>query len=225
MSELSQHSCCPACHSREGYRLGDGRRKCCRCGKKYSRRHLRSRLAAKTLKKIALFFWLGVPIATVSVNLHLDRKTVRRHYGLMQQGIGDAEKRFCRLTGNEDDEVFCLLVDSESTWCERLSNPARQNIGAEAIDYSWWYSAMISLEISSMVVRCFVYVDQTTIKGVPKFWRRDLEQFEKIVQELCRRKKERSPLSRQLLMSEAAFRFNQRNNPGVTATLYRFLRY
>lgn len=187
---------------------------------------MRSRLSAKTLKLIALYFWLGASIATVAVNLQLDRKTVRRHYGLMQQGIGADEENFCRLASNEgDEEVFCLLVDSESTWCERISHPSRQYVSVESIDYRWCYSAMISLEISSMVVQCLVYIDQTEIEDVPKSWWCDLEKFEKIVQELCRKKRERSSITRQLLMSEAVFRFNQRNNPGVTATLYRFLRY
>lgn len=226
MSQLSRHSCCPECHSREGYRLGDGRRKCCRCGKKYSRRHLRSRLSAKTLKQIALYFWLSAPIKTVAVNLNLDRKTVCRHYGLIEQGINAEEKKTCRLPRNESEpEVFCLLVDSETTWCERLSQPSWRHVRAESIDYRWWYSAMILLGIPSMVVHCLVYVDQATIGGVAKSWRSDLEKFEKIIQELCRRKKERSSLSGKLLMTEAVFRFNHRNNPGVTAILYRFLRY
>ncbi|MBW2187124.1 MAG: hypothetical protein JRG71_12230 [Deltaproteobacteria bacterium] len=226
MSERSRHSCCPECHSREGYRLGDGRRKCCRCGKKYSRRHLRSRLSAKILKQIALYFWLGAPIVTVAVNLHLDRKTVCRHYGLIQQGINADEKKTCRLACNDnEDDVFCLLVDSGTTWCERVSNPPRRHVRVQSIDYCWCYSALISLEISLMVVRCFVYVDQNTIEGVSKSWGSDLEKFEKIVQEMCRKKKERSSLSQQLLITEAVFRFNQRNNPGVTAILYRYLRY
>lgn len=226
MSESSRHSCCPECHSREGYRLGDGRRKCCRCGKKYSRRHLRSRLPAKTLKQIALYFWLGAPIAVVAVNLHIDRKTVCRHYGLIKQGIGVDEKSSCRSASNKGSkEVFCLFVDSESTRCERISQPSRRYVSAQAKEYSWWFSALISLEMSSMVVRCLVYVDQTTDGNVPRFWRSDLEKFEKVAQEVCRRKKKRSSLSQQLLMDEAVFRFNQRNNPGVTAKLYRFLRY
>lgn len=225
MSDLSRHSCCPECHSREGYRLGDGRKKCCRCGKKYSRRHSRTRLSAKILKQISLYFWLGAPVATVARNLHLDRKTVRRHYDLMQQGIGTDEERFCHLVGDgENLESFCLLVNSESTWCERLSLPSQQHICTKFIDYWWWFSAMISIKNASIAVRCLVCIDQAAIESGEKSWWRDLEKFEKIVQGLCCKKSESGQKKRQLLMSEVAFRFNQRNNPGVTAELYRYLR-
>lgn len=226
MTCLAPHSCCPACRSREGYHLSDGRRKCCRCGKKYSRRHLKSRLSAKILKQIALYFWLATPITTVAADLHLDRKTVRRHYILMQHGISANEQKCSRLAdASTDGEHFCLLVDEGSIWCERISNSVRQKINVAGKDYCLSSRFTIPLTAGPIEVRCLVYkVDGQSHDDVASC-QIYLQKFERIVQGLYCRKKVLSDHARHLMMSEVVFRFNQRHNPGVTADLYRFLRF
>lgn|GEM_PF-1637086 len=226
MACLPAHSCCPHCRSREGYHLSDGRRKCCRCGKKYSRRHLKSRLPAKILKQIALYFWLAKPIKTVATDLHLDRKTVRRHYALMQQGISDDESVGSHLSDCSGAvELFSLFVNGDFTWCERISKSARQRRCVAGRNYSWHHSVTISLPMQPMAVRCLIYL----VDGLGRYdienYQLDLLKFERLVRGMCRRKNDLSDQARKLLMSEVVFRFNQRRNPGVTADLYRFLRF
>lgn len=226
MSCIATHCCCPECHSREGYRLSDGRRKCCRCGKKYSRRHLKSRLPSKVLKKIAQYFWLITPVSTVAADLHVDRKTVRRHYELMQHGISAVENECCgSVNHGEVREMFCLYINDETTWCERTSSRTCQRIRVADKEYYWNYSVLISLPFTALVIRCLVYqVVGRSCDGAER-WQPELVQLEKIVQRVSYRKKELNTQARQRLMAEAVFRFNQRCNPGVTADLYRFLRF
>lgn len=223
---LAPHSCCPVCRSRDGYHLGDGRRKCCRCGKKYSRRHLKSRLPAKILKQMALYFWLATPITAVAADLNLDRKTVRRHYALMQQGISADVQVCCRLAdGDTVGEFICLFIDDDSTWCERVSNSTRRRIHVTGKDFCWSTSFVISLPAVQQEIRCLVYEVDGQGHDDKENCQFDLLKFERIVQGLCCRKKAPSDDARQLMISEVIYRFNQRHNPGVTADLYRFLRF
>lgn len=197
--EQSRHICCPGCGAREGYRLGDGRKKCRRCGKKYSSRLFRSRLAAKTLKQIALYYWLAVPIATVARDLHLDPKTVRRHNELIQQGIKRYARSQCRLSSEgRRQEGLSLLVAAETARVEFGPQVPPQDSADGSLGYFWWYSEIMCFEAPLGEVVCQVFLANEVRQQERSHWRGDLVKLAKIMQGLCRRKKPRTAMLRQL---------------------------
>ncbi|BCR04455.1 hypothetical protein DESUT3_15240 [Desulfuromonas versatilis] len=84
--------CCPHCHFTNLYRLGDGRRKCGNCGRKFTLTRLRSRLPDRTLRLVAICFWHMIPASRVADDLALNPKTVQRHYRLLRQAICTEDK-------------------------------------------------------------------------------------------------------------------------------------
>ncbi len=238
-SETARHICCPGCGAREGYRLGDGRKKCRRCGKKYSPRLLRSRLPAKTLKQIALYFWLAAPVATVSAELCLNPKTVGRHYELMRQGIfegalsspwpggQDSGGEELALMG-EDRSEFALLVGPRDTLVVALyAGPVEEAIllpaRADSVGYRWHFSDKRKLPAPMFETACHVYLVEDGPGSQALRWRREVELFAGLAFRSCRLTRCRSVADSQRLTEEIVFRFNHRNNPGVTAILYGLL--
>jgi len=55
---------CPECNHGSSYQLSDGRRKCCRCGRRYSVRSVweTSQLPASIRNRLIEMFALGVPV-------------------------------------------------------------------------------------------------------------------------------------------------------------------
>ncbi len=90
------------------YRLGDGRRQCKKCRKKFTARKKTCRLPGSTLREIARLFWLMVPAARVARDLGINRKTVMRYYSIIRAGIAsDREKEIGQLAGEvEVDEAY-----------------------------------------------------------------------------------------------------------------------
>ena len=84
-----RHIQCPQCGFRGGYALGDGRRMCKRCRKKFTPT-ARRRLARARLKEIVRLFWLMVPASRVAQDLGLNRKTVLSAYSNLR-GLMAAE--------------------------------------------------------------------------------------------------------------------------------------
>lgn len=102
------HVHCPACGHRASYRLSDGRRKCKKCGKKFTARKKTRRLSNVLLKEIARLFWLLVPAARVARDLGVNRNTVMRYYTLIRKGVAsEREKELDQLAGEvEVDEAY-----------------------------------------------------------------------------------------------------------------------
>ena len=71
---------CPECHERKTYKLGDGRRKCKRCGKKFTRGARKPRIGKEVVKEIVRLFWLMVPAERAARDLGVNRKTVLSRY-------------------------------------------------------------------------------------------------------------------------------------------------
>lgn len=80
---------CPGCGARGGYRLGDGRRRCRRCGRKFTPHLHGNRLGEESLRRIALHFWLMVPAVRAARELGLERKTVQKYYRQLRQSIAE----------------------------------------------------------------------------------------------------------------------------------------
>ena len=103
-----RHIKCPLCNHRQQYTLADGRRKCKRCGKKFTHRRQRRGVGAKRLKEIARLFWLGVPAAAAARDLSLNKATVTRYYRRLRERIAaDREAQLSKLHGHiEADESY-----------------------------------------------------------------------------------------------------------------------
>lgn len=224
-SGLAGHMCCPGCGGREGYRLGDGRKKCRRCGRKYSRRLFRSRLSAKILKQIALYFWLLAPMASVARDLGLDPKTVRRHYDLMLLGITRSAYSSLRRPLAATEQVsLVLFCSTEGGWLviRPLTAPFA---GVDPVqDYRWWYSQQLLPAAPQSPVLCHLCLAELVDPSDRLQWLGEIGKLQQIVQRLWCRKNGRTLAARRQLLVEAAFRYNQRNNPGVTALLYGFMK-
>jgi len=105
-----RHTHCPICNYRFHYHLSDGRRKCKRCGKKFTHKPKpRGRkLAAEVLKEIARLFWLGVPAARTARSLGICNLTATRYYGRIRERIAqDRKAELGKLHGSiEADESY-----------------------------------------------------------------------------------------------------------------------
>lgn len=220
-SDSNRHICCPVCGCRENYRLRDGRKKCRRCGKKYSCRLLRSRLPAKTLKQLALSFWLMAPVAIVARELHLNPKTVRRHYELMRQGISRGKRG-----GLDDDKVdqFSLLVGTEVTEVVVNAGDALRQDACESVAYNWKYGEILYCDAPLAEIFCRVYLTKIAEQQGQPAWLQELDKLAKLASGVCRRSTGRSGSRRRELMHECAFRFNHRGNPGASAILYGYFK-
>ena len=78
------HISCPACRGRKLYELTDGRRKCGRCGKKFTPRARKSKIPRDKLKELVRLFWLMVPAERAARDLGINRKTALRRYTLLR---------------------------------------------------------------------------------------------------------------------------------------------
>lgn len=106
-----RHVRCPVCNHRQHYKLSDGRRKCKRCGKKFTSR-LKYRLnvlSVEVRNEIARLFWLGVPSVRVARDIGIHRNTAYRYYKRIREWIAaDREVELSKLDGSvEADESYC----------------------------------------------------------------------------------------------------------------------
>ena len=83
----SRHITCPSCGAPRSYRLGDGRRKCGRCDKKFRPRRRNGKVDEATLRDLARLFWLMVPTERVAGDLGLNRKTAQAHFRHLREAI------------------------------------------------------------------------------------------------------------------------------------------
>jgi len=103
-----QHVCCPVCRHRKHYTLADGRKKCARCGKRYTPVRRMQKLSAPVLKEVVRLFWLMVPAERVANDLGINRKTVQRYFSRLRERIAeDSERVLGKLSGEiEVDESY-----------------------------------------------------------------------------------------------------------------------
>jgi transposase len=105
-----KHIKCPECGYRLHWKLGDGRLKCKRCGKRFKHNPLKPglKLDRKVEKEIARLFRLGVPAAKAARDLGIHGNTAYRHYKRLREQIAaDREAQLEKLHGHiEADESY-----------------------------------------------------------------------------------------------------------------------
>jgi transposase len=92
-----RHIRCPDCNHRHQWILGDGRRKCKRCCKKFTVRKMNRyrKISDAKLQQIVDMFWLQVPASKACEYLKLNVKTVEKYYRRLRVII----------TSKSDDEL------------------------------------------------------------------------------------------------------------------------
>lgn len=221
-SDPSRHICCPECGCRKNYRLGDGRKKCRHCGKKYSCRLLRSRLPVKTLKQLALSFWLMAPVAIVARELHLNPKTVRRHYELIRKGITHAKEYL--PVDDDNQELFLFQVTPDAVWATVVTSTSLAKNTCQDNGSDWKYGELFFCEAPLNETVCRVYLPNNAEQQGQPAWLLELEKLRKVVRGVSQKARNCRYSSRRVLMNEVAFRFNHRSDPGAAAILYGFFK-
>ena len=98
-----KHIKCPECGYRLHWKLGDGRLKCKRCGKRFKHNPLKPglKLDRKVEKEIARLFRLGVPAAKAARDLGIHGNTAYWHYKRLREQIAaDREAQLEKLHGH-----------------------------------------------------------------------------------------------------------------------------
>lgn len=208
---------CPICHAGAAYHLGDGRRKCRRCGRRYTPCTRCSRLPPSVLRQIALCFWQMVPARQAAGIIGLNRKTVQRHYRMLRVRIGGmggaGQGKICNDDASGPERPLVALVENGSN-IQVIPFPvggtyappcalvySRIDAGVELSDLQLWISG-----VGEEGARADAFV---------KFWG-FAGRLAKMHRGLCLQ-------GLPLFLQEVAFRYNQRDNPRVTETLCRLL--
>ena len=236
--ESHGHILCPVCHGRDAYHLADGRRKCRRCGKKFTHRRQISRLPNKTLRQIAVFFWLMVPASKVATDLQLNRKTVQRHYRLLRQAIGSAAEEKPENSGSDEagslssgggdggTELPLVGLAIQGRTIRVSMEPGRSTSvespeDIQAIIFASEDTAFRSRDLQELHIQL---QDGRQSRAVEADYREEMLKFWRFVKGMIRmyRGKHRDDFA--LFMREVEFRFNQRHNPEVINILLRYLK-
>jgi len=234
------HIYCPECHCREAYQLADGRRKCRRCGKKFTHRRQVSRLDNKTLKQIAVFFWLMVPASKVAEDLRLNRKTVQRHYRLLRQAIGLAAEDYGDETGveanfemntdgkrgAEERPVVGLAIQGRTIRVTLAPNSLAGQDGKtaaelQALIFSGTDHAFRSRDLQDMHIQL---KNQEPAQSRDAEYQAEMLKFWRFVRGMIKMYRGRHREDFALFMREVEFRFNQRHSPDVIPLLVRYLK-
>ncbi|WP_303721290.1 hypothetical protein [Malonomonas rubra] len=179
-------------------------------------------MPVKTLKRLALSFWLRVPVAIVSRELRLNPKTVSRHYNLMRQGIAEVEGGGAREC--EEPVQLSLLVDSEMDRVVVGPAASLQSACCQLFGCDWKYGEIICCQAPLGEIFCRVYLTESVAQqGMPN-WLKTIDKLARIARGMCRRTTKCHGQSQQMLLNEIAFRFNHRSNPGASAILYDFFK-
>lgn len=226
---------CPACRFRKAYRLSDGRRKCRRCGRKYTPKSRTARLPPGTLRQIALLFWHMAPAGQAAKDLNLNRKTVTRHYRRIRRAIGILGERACgkgSLSGRPDarrrapppEEVGTtplagLIFEANRVRVILYPEKGEMEPGGTmaALLYARTAQAFEDGDLGDWMISLTPTTAETgQAENVLKFWR-----FTKRLGGLYGGRY-REHFS--LFMREAEYRFNERDNPQVVSALLRTLK-
>lgn len=210
LQEGDRHIRCPDCRCRQGYRLADGRRKCRRCGRRFTPGPHGNRLPPELLRRIALHFWLMVPAGRAAAELGLDRKTVQRYYRLLRRRLGGLPggEEGARRGGEEGPVPVFAVVHGRG----KVRLAAVPPGGGEGVVFAESAEALERLDLD----RFFQPAGAAPggVSGEP-FW--------PFARRLLRRYRGGHRREFPLFVGEMAFRYNQRRNPRVVATLARLL--
>ena len=233
--ESHGHILCPVCHGRDAYHLADGRRKCRRCGKKFTHRRQVSRLPNKALRQIAVFFWLMVPASKAATDLQLNRKTVQRHYRLLRQAIGsaagehaeDSEAEEARSLsdggggGGTELPLVGLAIQGRTIRVSMEPGRSKAPEDMQAVIFASDDTAFRSRDLQELHIQL---QDSRQARGAEADYREEMLKFWRFVKGMIRmyRGKHRDDFA--LFMREVEFRFNQRHNPEVINILLRYLK-
>lgn len=211
---------CPICHAGAAYQLGDGRRKCRQCGRRYTPRSRYSRLPPPILRQLALCFWQMVPARQAAQVLGLNRKTVLRHYRLLRVGIGgrklEGQGQVCKdAVGGSEQPLVALVANGSNI----LVIPFPADVAyappcALVYPRTSWFSAGAGLSDLQLWISG-AGRGSTRGDALVKFWG--------FAGRLAKMYRGRCLQELPLFLQEVAFRFNQRDNPQVIETLCRLL--
>ena len=239
---------CPACKSRTTYKLGDGRRKCKRCGKKFSRGSRKPRISKTILKEIVRLFWLMVPAERAARDLGVNRKTVLSHYTRLRTVLrNECDNETEPMKGEvEVDEsyfggyrkgirgrgaaakipVFGLLKRKGQV---RVIFPSRldkktlqQEIKDHVVPQSWVYSdgyrAYDKLDLEGFH---HVRIDHSSTLGKGRSHINGIENFWGFAKRRLKMYHGGWKRNFRLFLKEMEFRFNHGNEPDIIDRLYR----
>lgn len=211
---------CPTCHAAVAYQLGDGRRKCRRCGRRYTPRDRCSRLPRPALRQLVLCFWQMVPARQAAQILGMNRKTVQRLYRMLRVGIGGQGVEgqgnvVSNGAGGAERPLVVLVADGSNIQVLPFTaDGAFPPSCALVYPRTSWFEGGVGL--SDLQLWIPGGGKESTRGDVPvKFWG--------FAGRLARRYRGRCLQDLPLFLQEVAFRFNQRDNPQVIETLCRLL--
>jgi len=247
----SRHITCPSCGTRGSYRLGDGRRKCRRCGKKFTPRRRTGKLDDATLRELARLFWLMVPAERVARDLGLNRKTVQTHFRRLREALAEESRQvLAQIDGEvEVDEsyfggvrkgkrgrgaagkipVFGLLKrggEVRVVFPDRVDRANLQGaIKSHVQPQSWVYSdsfrAYDRLDVEGFH---HVRIDHGQTFGAGRAHINGIENFWSFAKRRLKLYHGGYKKNFRLFMREMEFRFNHRDDPNVVEHLYRLLK-
>ncbi len=246
----SPESDCPCCRSRAAYRLADGRKKCRECGKKFTPRPRPCRLPERVLRQIALYFWHMVPVARVAEEVHLNRKSVQRHYRLLRKGLwqGFAEQivkqkdssrqRGGHSIGSTDGELMDFAVEEpvfavvlEGDMVRIAFGPSRGHKPSgeagtdlkERVDALFFAASDRALRMGDLADFYLSIPESERTVSAQKEHLEEILNFWDFARRLKKLYRCRQQHSFYEFLMELEFRFNNRNNPGIIEDLCRIL--
>jgi len=197
---------CPGCGAGAPYRLGDGRRKCRRCRRRYTPGGRGSRLPPETLRRLALCFWQMLPAREAARAAGVNRKTAQRHYDLLRRRIGGAG--WAATEGGGERPVAALVVEGGAI------RVVSAGAAADAVPSALVYAGAAGADLDGL---------RLWLPGGGEGGGRDdpVVKFWGFAGRLARFYRRRRRQEIPLFLREVAFRVNQRENPQVIELLSR----
>lgn len=247
----SRHITRPSCGARGSYRLGDGRRKCRWCGKKFTPRRRTGKPDDATLRELVRLFWLMVPAERVARDLGLNRKTVQAHFRRLRETIAEESRQALAQIGGEVEvdesyfggvrkgkrgrgaggkiPVFGLLKRGGEVRVVFPNRVDRANLKGAIKNpvqpQSWVYSdsfrAYDRLDVEGFH---HVRIDHGQTFGTGRAHINGIENFWSFAKRRLKLYHGGYKKNFRLFMREMAFRFNHRDDPNVVEHLYYLLK-
>jgi len=241
---------CKGCGEKRHYKLGDGRRKCVACGKKYTTKSRNGKLTRAQLKEIARLFWLLVPASRVAKDLKLNHKTVCTHYNRMRLRIAQESALVAAPLGGEVEvdesyfgaarpgkrgrgaggkiPVFGLLkrggevrvVFPESVQGPVLRAAIRENVEPQSWVYTDRFTAYNQVSLDGFHHE---RIDHSKVFATGRNHINGIENFWGFAKRRLKMYHGGFKKNFPLFMKEMEFRFNQRDNDNVVELLTKML--
>ena len=239
---------CPACKARSTYKLGDGRRKCRSCGKKFSREVRKARISKEMVRELVRLFWLMVPAERAARDLGVNRKTALRHFTRLRTVLlAECERDAQPLSGEvEVDEsyfggyrkgirgrgaagkipVFGLLKRKGAVHVvfparldrDTLHREIREHVVPQSWVYSDGYRAYDKLDLEGFH---HVRIDHSKTLGEGRTHINGIENFWGFAKRRLKMYHGGWKKNFRLFLKEMEFRFNHRNDPNIIELLCR----